>query len=124
MTQPFWLVLGILSVAAGAAGVVLPLVPTTPFVLLAAYCFARSSPRLHGWLLNHPRFGPAITDWQRHGSIARNVKITAVLMILATFAGSVLFGAPAWIIAVQAVVLSAVTLFIVTRPDRPDPADS
>ncbi len=124
MTQPFWLVLGILSVAAGAAGVVLPLVPATPFLLLAAYCFARSSPRLHAWLLNHVHFGPVITDWQRHGSIARNVKITAVIMIVATFAGSVVFGAPAWVIAVQAVVLSAVTLFIVTRPERPEPTDS
>jgi hypothetical protein len=120
MTRPFWFVLGILSLLAGAAGVVLPLVPATPFLLLAAYSFARSSPRLHGWLLGHPRFGPVITDWQAHGAIAGNVKVTAVAVILATFGGSILFGVPGWILAVQAVVLTAVSIFILTRPGRPD----
>jgi uncharacterized membrane protein YbaN (DUF454 family) len=119
MARPFWFILGILSLAAGAAGVVLPLVPATPFLLLAAYCFARSSPRLHAWLLAHPRFGPVITDWQAHGAIARNAKVTAVLVIVATFGASIVFGVPGWILAVQAVVLSAVTIFILTRPGRP-----
>src|SRR5688572_30091456 len=105
MTRPFWFVLGILCLVAGAAGVVLPLVPATPFLLLAAYGFARSSPRLHDWLLAHPRFGPVITDWQRHGAISGRVKVTAVLMIAATFGGSIVFGVPGWILAVQAVVL-------------------
>jgi uncharacterized membrane protein YbaN (DUF454 family) len=100
--------------------VVLPLVPATPFLLLAAYGFARSSPRLHGWLLGHPRFGPVITDWQAHGAIAGRVKVTAVAVILATFGGSILFGVPGWILAVQGVALTAVSIFILTRPGRPD----
>jgi uncharacterized protein len=119
MTRPLWLAFGVLNVAAGAAGVVLPLVPTTPFLLLAAYCFARSSPRLHAWLLEHPRFGPLITDWQQHGSIARRAKITAVTLMALTFAGSVAFGLKPWIIAVQAVVLAASATYIVTRPEGP-----
>lgn len=55
--RALWLTLGLVSTACGVAGVVLPLVPTTPFLLLAAYAFARSSPRLHNWIMMHPRLG-------------------------------------------------------------------
>ena len=55
-----WLTLGLLATACGVAGIVLPLVPATPFLLLAAFAFARSSPRLHGWLVAHPRLGRPI----------------------------------------------------------------
>jgi uncharacterized membrane protein YbaN (DUF454 family) len=120
MGRPLWFVLGLASVAAGAAGVVLPLVPATPFLLLAAFCFARSSPRLHAWLVGHPQFGPVINDWHEHGSIARNVKVTALVLMGLTLAGSAAFGVAPWILAIQAVVLAAAATFIVTRPDRPE----
>jgi uncharacterized membrane protein YbaN (DUF454 family) len=114
-----WLSLGVASLACGASGIVLPLVPTTPFLLLAAYAFARSSPRLHDWLLNHPRFGRMIGDWRRHGSIARRVKGTAVAVMGLTLAASWSIGFAPWVIAGQAVALGAVAAFIVTRPDTP-----
>ena len=119
MIRIIWGSLGGISVGLGAAGVVLPLVPTTPFMLLAAYCFARSSPRLEGWLLDHPRFGPAIRDWRAHRAISNRAKRLAVIAIGLTFALSVALRLPGGILAVQAAVLSAVSLFILTRPTAP-----
>lgn len=111
-----WLILGLLSTACGTAGVVLPIVPTTPFLLFAAFAFGRSSPRLHGWLVNHPQFGPPINDWRTHGAISRRAKITAAAVILATLAIGVVAGIGSTIIVIQAVVLCAAAAFILTRP--------
>lgn len=119
MIRIFWGGLGGISVGLGAAGVVLPLVPTTPFMLLAAYCFARSSPRLECWLLEHPRFGPTIRDWRAHRSISHRGKMLAVVAIGLTFALSVALRLPGGVLTIQAIVLSAVSLFILTRPTAP-----
>lgn len=115
----FWMAGGLLSLAAGIVGIVLPLLPTTPFLLLAAFCFARGSKRLHDWLVHHPRLGPPIHDWQKHGAISRRAKQLALLSIAAVLALSYLFGAPTRIIIIQLVVLSCVSLFILTRPGPP-----
>lgn len=124
MTRPFWFVLGVTSLGTGAAGIVLPLLPATPFLLLAAYAFARSSPRLHAWLLAHAHFGPLIEDWNRHGAIARRAKITALAFMVATLALSVALAVPAWVLIVQALALTGSGLFIITRPDRPRGPDA
>ena len=116
-----WLSLGWASVGLGVIGVVLPLLPTTPFMLLAAYCFARSSSRFHDWLVNHPRFGPSIRDWRREGAIHPKAKLLALAAIAASFLISLALGVRPGILAVQAVVLSAVTLFILTRPGGTPP---
>jgi len=115
------MVLGLLAVAAGIAGLVLPLVPTTPFILLAAFCFARSSPRLEAWLLHHRSFGPMIANWRRHGSIDPRAKLMAILLMLATFGLSLVLRLPFWALAVQASVLTAVAIFLLTRPNEPPP---
>jgi len=120
MTRPLWIVLGCASLAAGVAGAVLPLLPATPFLLLAAYSFAQSSPRLHTWLIAHPRLGPIIEDWRRYGAIARRTKVVALAVMAVTFAGSAAFGVPSWVLAIQAITLAGAATFIVTRPDRPD----
>lgn len=73
--QYLFLILGIINVALGTAGVFLPLLPTTPFVLLAAYLFARSSPRWHGWLLTHPRLGPYIHAFRSKTGLTRSQKL-------------------------------------------------
>jgi len=118
--RPFWFALGCLSVVAGVIGIALPLLPTTPFLLLAAFCFARSSPQLHRWLLEHPRLGPPIADWRQHGAISRRLKIRAVLFMIAALALTVLAGFSLQILAVQAVVLVLVALFLLTRPEGPN----
>jgi uncharacterized membrane protein YbaN (DUF454 family) len=119
MTRPIWLGFGLLSIAAGIAGIVLPLVPTTPFALLAAFCFARSSPRLERWLLTHRTFGPMIANWRRYGSIDRRAKRIALLLMIAAFALSLVMRLPLWVLVLQGLVLIAVAIFIFTRPDTP-----
>ena len=114
-----WTLAGWLSFGLGFIGIFLPLLPTVPFMLLAAYCFARGSERFHEWLITHPRFGPPILDWQERGSISRKAKMMASIAILATFGISVALGVKPVILAVQAVVLGAVTIFIFTRPSGP-----
>jgi uncharacterized membrane protein YbaN (DUF454 family) len=92
------------------------LLPTTPFLLVAAFAFARSSPRLAAWLDAHPQFGPLIRNWRDHGAISRRAKMTAMVVILLTPALSLALGFAGWIIAVQLCVLTVVTAFILTRP--------
>jgi uncharacterized membrane protein YbaN (DUF454 family) len=111
--------LGWVSVGLGVMGAVLPLLPTTPFLLLAAACFARSSAAVHDWLLDHPRLGPPILHWREHRAISRSAKRLAMLSIAASFGISLLIGVPLWALGLQAATLSAVTAFILTRPDEP-----
>jgi uncharacterized membrane protein YbaN (DUF454 family) len=113
----------VVSTACGIAGVILPLVPTTPFLLLAAFAFARSSPRLHTWLVTHPRLGPPIDDWSRYGAISRRAKLTAITVMVATLAVSVILGLSTWILLAQAVAMCGAAIFILTRPDRPPSRD-
>ncbi|WP_101066761.1 YbaN family protein [Roseovarius salinarum] len=114
-----WLLLGLLSLGLGLLGVVVPLLPTVPFILLAAFCFARSSARLHNWLVRHPRFGAVIADWRDHGAISLRGKRLATLGIVAVAVISFVSGVAAYIILIQLVVLSLVLLFIWTRPHGP-----
>ena len=69
-----WLLAGFLCLIVGLIGVVLPLLPTTPFVLLAAYCFSRGSARWEHWLLTHPRLGPLVHDWRQHHAVPLRAK--------------------------------------------------
>lgn len=114
-----WLVIGLLSLALGALGIALPLLPTTPFVLLAAVAFARSSNTLHEWLINHDIFGSLIDNWRQYGAISRRAKILSVVSMAVILAISLAIAAPVAVIVVQAVVLGGVALFILTRPLPP-----
>jgi hypothetical protein len=114
-----WLALGWAATACAIVGIALPLIPTTPFLLVAAYAFARSSPRLHHWLTTHKQFGPLIDDWHRYGAINRRAKITAVFVMAASLALSWFFGVGTVVLALQAVVLVGAALFILSRPDGP-----
>ena len=108
--------MGLAAVALGAIGVILPLLPTTPFLLVAAFAFARSSERLTNWLRQHRIFGPLIDNWQSNGSIDRKAKRTAIIVIVATPVITYLLDAPLWIVVSQVIVLSASAIFILTRP--------
>ena len=89
LTRPLWQRLlwaaaGLLALATGVVGIFLPLLPTTPCVLLAAFCFSRSSTRLEAWLLVHPRFGPMIADWRAHHALPLRAKQLAWAMMAVT----------------------------------------
>lgn len=112
-----WAICGIVCVGLAITGIPLPGLPTVPFLLLAAFCFSRSSERLHNWLVTHPTFGPPIEDWRARGAIRRRVKWMASGSILAAFAISVALSIP-WIgLIAQACILPLVALFIWTRPE-------
>jgi uncharacterized membrane protein YbaN (DUF454 family) len=115
-----WLVVGLLALALGAIGIALPLLPTTPFILLAAFAFAQSSEKLHQWLLDHNVFGPLIDNWQQHGAISRRAKVLSVVSMGVVLGISVLLALPAAVIIAQLVVLGGAALFILTRPEPPE----
>ena len=114
--------LGTLFVALGIAGIFLPVLPTTPFMLLAAACYARASTRFYNWLLNNRHFGPTILEWRRYRSIPSRVKLTAILLMAATLSVSIVFFVP-WMelqiaLAIFGVLLGAYLYHIPSR-DRP-----
>ena len=115
-----WIALGWTSVGLGVVGTFLPLLPTTPFLLLAAFAFSRGSETLHDWLMTHPSLGPPIHDWHQHRAVSRRVKVVATFSIIAIFALAVLLAAPAWALITQATVWTFVLLFLWTRHERPD----
>ncbi len=85
LTQTLYLLLGLLFVILGAIGVLLPLLPTTPFMILALALFARSSPRFHDWLYHHRLFGPPLQAWEQNGSVSPQVKGVAILFMTISF---------------------------------------
>ena len=110
-----WIGFGWLFVGLGVLGIALPLLPTTPFLLLAALCFSRGSEKIHSWLLNHPTLGPPIHDWQANRAVSRRSKAVATLSMLVLLIITPLVGAPLWAAALQAAVLSVVAAFLWTR---------
>jgi len=118
-----WLVLGLINVVLGAVGAILPLMPTTIFLILAAACFARSSPRLETWLLDHPRFGPTLRAWRREGAIPRRGKIAACCGMALGFALFLRGAHPGWLLALLVgLLIGSCAAYVVTRP-LPDAAD-
>lgn len=120
--RAFFLVLGTLFVGLGIAGAVLPVLPTTPFLLVAAACYARGSARFYNWLLNHRVFGPTIVEWRRHRSIPWRTKLVAIAMMATTLGISIAFFVPdAWLKAALAAlgVLLAAWMYRIPSRDRP-----
>lgn len=115
-----WAGLGLLSLAVGLVGIVVPLLPTTPLLLLSAFCFARGSPRLNRWLNEHPRLGPPLEQWRRHGAISARGKRNAILAMAAMPPLTLAMGASLQIVGLQCLVLALPAVFILTRPSPPD----
>ena len=83
--------LGTLFLVVGIIGIFMPILPTTPFLLLATACYARSSRRFYNWLMNHPTFGPLIVEWRTYRSIPWRVKLVAIATMVLTFGSSIVF---------------------------------
>jgi len=115
------LVGGVLSLTLGVIGAFLPLLPTVPLVLLAAYCFARSSDRLHNWLLTHPLFGKILRDFESGKGVQRRIKVRAIVLIWLSM------GLSGWIVGrpmvyvILALIGLAVSYNIWRLPEPPVP---
>lgn len=112
-----WTGFGALSLGIGALGLVLPLLPTTPFVILAAFAFSKGSPRFARALHGHRVFGPIIADWRARGAIALRYKALALAMMGAALAASVALAFGTALIALQAVAMTGAAAFILSRPN-------
>jgi len=110
-----WTWLGVLFLVVGAAGAVLPLLPTTPFVLLAAGCFARSSPRMHAWLLRSELFGPVLRNWEQNRCMPRRARRISLLMMILVGGSSVAFFVPGLWLKLAGVALIATGCAVVLR---------
>lgn len=110
--------LGAVSVALGVIGVFLPLLPTTPFLILAAWCFLKSSPKAHEWLYRQPKIGVALRDWDERGAIALPTQILAVSMIFISLIFMWLKIPKLWLKSGLTVVMVGVSIFILTRPRK------
>lgn len=116
MQRYFLLILGWLAVVLATLGVVLPLLPTTPFLLLAAWCFARSSPRFHDWLLNRSVFGRYLRHWQKYRAMPPGAKSRAIIFIIVTFAFSLWLVKLLWVRMVLLVILGGLLIFMARLP--------
>jgi hypothetical protein len=116
MRRWLWLLLAWVALMLGLLGVILPGLPTTPFVLLAAFAAARGSNALHRWLHAHPRFGPLIGDWEREGAVSLRAKRVASLTML--FCALVLYLiSPAWwMAAIPTLIMAIVATWLWRRP--------
>jgi len=111
-------VAGFFFVALGLIGAVLPILPTTIFMILAAGCFARSSPRFRAWLIGHRIFGPPVRAWGAEGAIPMPAKIIAVSAIFLSFGVTVTFAPlPFWADIALGAGLFVLSLYIITRPE-------
>jgi uncharacterized membrane protein YbaN (DUF454 family) len=117
--RPFYMAAGVVLVGVGIVGYFVPVMPGTIWLILAAACFARSSPRFESWLVNHPKFGPSVVAWRRYGAIPRRIKIIAIAMMALSFSLAVLSHPPAIWLWIMGAVLMACALFVATRPSGP-----
>ena len=116
--------LGVFFTALGGIGVFLPLIPTTPFLILAVWAFSGSSERLHRWLLYHPRFGPPLQRWRSHRVVPWRAKITAWSMMAASLAYTIFVRRASWPVVAAIVALMAVAVWYVARKPSRMPAEA
>ncbi|MBC7137102.1 MAG: YbaN family protein [Oceanibaculum nanhaiense] len=111
--------LGCIFAALGLIGAFLPVVPTVPFLLVAVWCFSRSSPRFHHWLYTHPTFGPPIRNWFQHGIVPLKGKLYAVGGMAASWLMTVIFVFDDWLKpALMGGTMMLIGLYVCTRPSR------
>lgn len=115
--RPFLFAAGWFLTAIGVVGMILPLMPGTVFLIMAAWCFSRSSPRFEAWLLGHPRLGPQVRRWRESGTIARPVKLVACASMLLSFGILTRTSAPPIALWTTGACLLAAGLYVASRPE-------
>lgn len=120
MTRPLYFVMAWIFFALGGLGIVLPVLPTTPFMILALWAFSKSSQRFHQWLYTHPLFGPSLDRWEQYRIIPRVAKIFAISMMLASLSYLFIYSEapePAKWLAMAVMAYGA--WFILSKPSKP-----
>lgn len=118
-----YLLLGWFSLISGIIGIFLPLLPTTPFVLLAAWCFSKSSKRFHTWLLNHKFFGPIVHDWQSSDGIPRRARNRAIIFMWIGMTISMIVVSRFWATIGLILIGLCVTTYLLRMPVRSEDND-
>tara|TARA_B110000438_G_C15793718_1_gene641914 strand:+ start:1545 stop:1925 length:381 start_codon:yes stop_codon:yes gene_type:complete len=114
-----YITLGMIFVGLGFIGIILPGIPTTPFILLAAWLFSKSSKRFENWLINHKIFGPIILNWRMYRGISLNSKKYAIFIVILTFISTIWFAFSYKIDILLALGGLVLCFFIYTRPTPP-----
>lgn len=115
-----FMALGFVCVGLGVLGAFLPLLPTTPFLLVALWAFSRSSRRFHHWLYTHPRFGPRLQEWQEHGTVPVKVKVSAISAMLVSLGLMIFVARVKWhVLAAAGVLMLIGATYVLSRPSRP-----
>ena len=117
MRRGLYLALAYVALALGLVGIVLPGLPTTPFILLAAWAAARGSDRLHRWLRAHRVFGPMIVDWERNGSVSRRAKWFATITMFLCAVIFFLTAPKLWMAATGTTIMAIVAVWLWLRPE-------
>lgn len=115
-------IIGLVALALAAIGAVLPLMPTTIFVIIAAWAFAKGSPTLDAKLRAHPKFGPLLVNWEAHGAISRSAKAAAVIGMAASMAIMLVFVKRPVVLGIAAIALAGSAAFVLSRPAPPEPS--
>ncbi len=122
LLRPLFLVAGVALTVVGVIGLVTPGWPGTIFLILAAGCFARSSPKLEAWLLGHPRLGPSVVAWRENGAIPRKIKYIAIGSMVVSFVIVLLINLSLVWTVIVGVSLLASALYVGSRPEGPKAA--
>jgi uncharacterized membrane protein YbaN (DUF454 family) len=112
-----WTVAAYACLGLALAGVALPVLPTTPFALLAAYCAARGSERLHARLLAHPALGPVLRDWSDHRAVSRRAKVVATSTMVLSAVILLFLSGPSWLLLGVSALMATVAMWLWLRPE-------
>lgn len=124
MKTLFWRILVILFIVLGGIGAILPGMPTTVFLILAAWAASRGWPQVDEWLLNHPKYGESLRNWRKNGSVTRKVKWIACLMMLASGILMIFTSAPIWVKIFTDTTMLIVAIWLCLRPEPKDIKDN
>ena len=112
-----WMLLAYVTLAIALIGALLPILPTTPFLLVAVWAGSHASSKFKWWLLRHKHFGPGLRDWYRDKAIAKRAKIAAVTVITVSWIIIILNGSPAGVIVFTGLIFIGCISFLLSRPD-------
>jgi len=122
--KTLYFAIGLIATGLGIIGIFLPVMPTTPFLLLALWAFGKSSPRLQQWLYQHPRYGKTLREWSEYGVIARRIKCIAIGTMIVSVPIAYIVSQSLLALSIHAPIIVLVSLFIVSRPSHAPTADN